>query len=92
MILVSVIKTTMHPVYEEIVNVAQIVWDSDLDWTIVRASILNNNPKSSKVRIGYLGKGEVSARLSRAHMAGFILDELKMGNILGKCLRSATEA
>jgi putative NADH-flavin reductase len=75
--LVSIIKTTMRPAYEEIVNVAQIVQDSDLDWTIVRVSILNNNPKSGKVRVGYLGKGEVGVRLSRADMAGFMLGELK---------------
>jgi putative NADH-flavin reductase len=76
-VLVSMIKTTMRPVYEEIVNVAQIVRDSDLDWTIVRVSILNNHRKSSKVRVGYLGTGEVGVRLSRADLADFILDELK---------------
>lgn len=76
-VLVSIIKSMMRPAYEEIVNVAQVVRDSDLDWTIVRVSVLNNNPKSSKVRVGYLGTGEVGVRLSRADMAGFILDELK---------------
>jgi putative NADH-flavin reductase len=75
--LVSMIKTTMRPAYEEIVNVAQIVRASDLDWTIVRVSILNNNPKSGKVRVGYLGKGAVGVRLSRADMAGFILREVR---------------
>jgi putative NADH-flavin reductase len=81
-LLVSMIKTAMRPVYEEIVNVAQIVRDSDLDWTIVRVSILNNNPKSSKVRVGYLGAGEVGVQLSRADMAGFILGELKNPNYI----------
>jgi len=75
--LVSMIKTTMRPAYEEIVNVAQIVRDSDLDWTVVRVSILNNNPKTGRVRVGYLGKGEVGVRLSRADMAAFILGEIK---------------
>jgi putative NADH-flavin reductase len=76
-ILVSIIRTTMRPVYEEIVNVAQIVQDSELEWTIFRVSILNNDLKSGKIRVGYLGKGEVGARLSRADLGGFILDELK---------------
>jgi putative NADH-flavin reductase len=76
-ILVSIIRTTMRPVYSEIVSVAQIVQDSDLDWTIVRVSILNDNPKSNKVSVGYLGTGEVGVRLSRADMAAFILNELK---------------
>jgi putative NADH-flavin reductase len=76
-LLVTIIKTAMRPVYEEIVNVARIVRDSELEWTIFRVSILNNDPKSSKVRVGYLGKGEVGVRLSRADLAGFILDGLK---------------
>jgi len=75
--LVSIIKTTMRPVYDEIISVVQIVRDCDLDWTIVRVSILNNNPAFGEVRIGYLGRGEVGTQLSRADMAGFILDELK---------------
>jgi hypothetical protein len=40
-------------------------------------SILNNNLKSGKIRVGYLGKDEVGVRLSRADMAGFILGEVK---------------
>jgi putative NADH-flavin reductase len=76
-ILVSMIKTAMRPAYEEIINIAQIVRDSELDWTIVRVSILNNNPEFGKVRIGYLGRGEVGTQLSRVDMASFILDALK---------------
>ena len=77
--MVSMIQTMMRPAYEEIVTVAQVVQDSSLDWTIVRVSILNNNPKSGKVRVGYLGRGTVRVQLSRADMAGFILDELNNG-------------
>jgi len=80
--LVSIIKTAMRPAYEEIVNVAQIVRDFGLAWTIVRVSILNNNPKSGKVRVGFLGRGEVGVQLSRADMAGFILDELNNGKYI----------
>jgi hypothetical protein len=43
----------------------------------VRVSTLDNKPKSGKVRAGYLGTGEIGIQLSRADMAGFILDELK---------------
>jgi putative NADH-flavin reductase len=76
-ILVSIIKITMRPAYEEIINVARVVRGSDLDWTIVRVSTLSNKPESGKVRVGYLGRGEVGVQLSRADMARFILDELK---------------
>jgi putative NADH-flavin reductase len=78
-VLVFLIRSLMRPAYEEIVNVARVVQDSGLDWTIVRVSILNNSPKSNEVRAGYLGKGEVGVRISRADIAGFILQELKNG-------------
>jgi len=55
--LVNFVKVTMHAAYEEIVSVAELyVCASDLDWTIVRLTMLNNNPKSGKVRAGYLGR------------------------------------
>jgi nucleoside-diphosphate-sugar epimerase len=55
--LITLVKLTMRTAYEEIINVAKIVRMSDCDWTIVRVSMLNNNPKSGKVKVGYLGKG-----------------------------------
>ena len=80
--MVSMIKTMMRPAYEEIVDVAQIVQDSGFDWTVVRVSFLNNNPKSGKVRVGYLGRGEVGVQISRADLAGFVLDELNNGKYI----------
>ena len=75
--LVNLVKLTMHAAYEEIVSVADTVRKSDLDWTIVRLTTLNNNPKSGKVRVGYLGKGEVGLRISRADLAEFILKQVQ---------------
>jgi putative NADH-flavin reductase len=83
-VLVFLIRSLMRPAYEEIVNVARAVQNSGLDWTIVRVSILNNNPKSNEVRAGYLGKGEVGVRISRADIAGFILKELKNGKYINQ--------
>lgn len=57
---------------------------SDLDWTIVRVSMLNNNPKSGKVKVGYLGKGEVGTRISRADMADFMLKQVQNTKYLRK--------
>ena len=76
-VLVTLVKLTMRPAYEEIVSVAETVRRSDRDWTIVRASLLNDNPKSGQVRVGYLGKGEVGVRLSRADMAEFMLKQVQ---------------
>jgi putative NADH-flavin reductase len=83
-ILVSIIRTAMRPAYDEIVGISQAARASELDWTIVRVSTLNNKPGSGKIRVGYLGRGEVGAQISRADMAGFILDELKNGRYIGK--------
>lgn len=75
--LVALVKLAMHAAYEEIISVAETVRMSDLDWTIVRVSMLNNNPKSGKVKVGYVGKGEVGTRISRADMANFMLKQVQ---------------
>ncbi len=74
--MVNLVKTTMHAAYEDIVNVAETVRASDLDWTIVRLAILNNKPKSGKVKAGYIGSGEVATQISRADIADFMLKQI----------------
>jgi uncharacterized protein YbjT (DUF2867 family) len=70
--MVNIVKATMHDAYEDIVSTAETVRNSDLDWTIVRLTMLNNNPKSGKVKVGYVGKGEVGTWISRADLAEFL--------------------
>ena len=60
--LVRLVKFTMRDAYEDIVSAAESVRNSDLDWTIVRVAMLNNNVKSGKVKAGYVGTGEVGSR------------------------------
>jgi putative NADH-flavin reductase len=76
-LLVGLIKTAMRPAYEEIVNVARLVRESDTEWTIVRMSMLNNNPGSGKIRAGYLGKKQVGTNISRADLAAFLLEQVQ---------------
>jgi len=76
-VLVNIVKIMMRAAYEEIISVAETVRKSDLDWTILRLTTLNNNPKSGRVRVGYLGKGEVGLRISRADLAEFMLKQVK---------------
>ncbi len=38
----------MRPAYDEIVNVAEVVRGSETDWTLVRVTMLNNNPASGE--------------------------------------------
>ena len=75
--MVNIVKTTMHAAYEDIVSVAETVRASDLDWTIVRLAILNNKPKSGKVKVGYVGTGEVGTQISRADIADFMLKQIE---------------
>ncbi|HKM59985.1 MAG TPA: SDR family oxidoreductase [Candidatus Bathyarchaeia archaeon] len=75
--MVNLVKTTMHAAYEDIVSVAETVRASDLEWTIVRLAILNNKPKSGKVKVGYVGTGEVGTQISRADIADFMLKQIE---------------
>ena len=85
--MVNLVKTTMHAAYEDIVSVAETVRASDLDWTIVRLAILNNKPKSGKVKVGYVGTGEVGTQISRADIADFMLNTYRTRNICEKHLQ-----
>jgi putative NADH-flavin reductase len=75
--MVNLVKVTMSDAYEDIVSTAETVRNSDLDWTIVRLTMLNNNPKSGKVKVGYVGKGEVGTWISRADLAEFLLRQVQ---------------
>ncbi|MCL5996176.1 MAG: SDR family oxidoreductase [Chloroflexi bacterium] len=75
--MVTLVKLTMRPAYEEIVNVAAVVRASDCDWTIVRVPLLTDDPKSGHVKVGYLGKGVIGTRLARADMADFMLRQVQ---------------
>ena len=66
----------MHGAYEDIVSAAETVRNSDLDWTIVRLTMLNNDPKSGKVKAGYVGDGKVGTWISRADIADFMLKQV----------------
>jgi uncharacterized protein YbjT (DUF2867 family) len=75
--LVNIVKVTMHDAYEDVVGTAETVRNSDLDWTIVRLTMLNNKPKSGKVRAGYVGRGDVGTWISRADVADFMLKQVQ---------------
>ncbi len=76
-VMVNLVKTTMHMAYEDIVNVAETVRASDLEWTIVRLALLTNKPKSGKVKVGYVGTGKVGTKISRADIADFMLKQIE---------------
>jgi putative NADH-flavin reductase len=54
------------------VGAAKVLAGSGLDWTLVRAPILTDGPKTGRLRIGPLAKG-MPSRVSRANVAEFML-------------------
>ncbi len=76
-LLVGIVKTTMHAAYEDIIGVAEIVRGSDLDWTIARVALLNDNVKTGVVKVGYVGSGQVGLGISRADLADFMLRQVE---------------
>jgi putative NADH-flavin reductase len=76
-VLINLVKLINRAVYEEIISVGKVVRSSNLDWTIIRLPLLNNNPKSGKVKVGYLGRKEVGLKISRADIADFMLKQVQ---------------
>ena len=82
--LVGLVKFMIQPAYEEITSIAQVVRKSDLDWTIVRVVMLNDKPKSGKVKVGYVGTGDVGIQISRADIAYFMLNQVQDSKYIRK--------
>jgi putative NADH-flavin reductase len=62
-------------IYEDMEQVVTKVRATDLDWTIVRVPMLTDDPRSGKIRVGYVGKG-LGMRIGRADLADFMLRQL----------------
>lgn len=76
-LMVGIVKTTMHAAYDDIIEAAEVIRGSDLDWTIVRVATLNNKPKAGTVKVGYVGSGQVGLDISRADFADFMLKQVE---------------
>jgi len=82
--LVGLVKLVMRPAYDDIVGTAAVIRESNLDWTILRLSLLNDNQKSGKVRAGFLGRGEVGTWISRSEAADFMLKQTRDKRFFGQ--------
>ena len=69
-------KILLPKAYKEIVEIGKVVSSSDLDWTIVRFIAPKNTPKTGNVKVTF-GDKKIKMPISRADIAGFILNELK---------------
>lgn len=79
----GLLRLVSRQVYEDALAAVRQVRESDRDWTVVRAPMLTDGPKTAAYRAGFVGK-ESSIRLSRADLADFIVKELESREYLGK--------
>ena len=70
----SLLKLLQRDLLEDSIEQARVIKGSDLEWVIVRAPILSEGEKKGVYRVGYVGK-ESGTRLSRADLAGFMLEQ-----------------
>lgn len=76
-LLVTIVKLLIRPAYEEILSIADVVRESDLDWTLVRLSLLRNRPATGRIKVGYPGAGNVGIGISREDMVAFMLRQVE---------------
>jgi len=67
-----VLRKMNAPLWYDSIEAARVVAESDLDWTLVRAPILTDKPRTGMYRAGPLAH-HVPLRVSRADVAEFML-------------------
>ena len=68
-------RTFLARAYRELLEMSQIVTESDLDWTIARFTRPTDGARTGTVRAGYLGRDHIRASITRADIATFLLDQ-----------------
>lgn len=75
------LKTFAGDVLKDAQNHAEVLRQSDLDWTMARGPLLSDGAYTGEYRVGYVGKGSGS-RLARADLADFLLKEVRQNSYL----------
>ena len=75
-LMASLARTVMGAMVDDERRSVSLTEQSDLDWTVVRAPFLNNQPPKGSYRVGHLGI-DAGSRVTRTDVAAFVLDELK---------------
>ena len=68
-------RTFLKRAYRELLEMSQIVTDSPLNWTIARFTQPKDGPRKGTVRAGFLGRDKIGASITRADIAGFLLEQ-----------------
>jgi putative NADH-flavin reductase len=57
---------------------------ADVDWTLLRAVLLTNSPKSRQLQVRFVPDKPASMRISRREVARFAVDALADGTLIGR--------
>jgi putative NADH-flavin reductase len=68
-------RTFLSRAYRELLEMSQVVTDSSLNWTIARFTRPTDGARTGTVRAGFLGRDRIGASITRADIAGFLLDQ-----------------
>jgi putative NADH-flavin reductase len=68
-------RTFLRRAYRELLDMSELVRDSSLNWTIARFTQPKDGERTGTIRAGFLGKDKVGAAITRADIAGFLLNQ-----------------
>ncbi|MDK4717557.1 SDR family oxidoreductase [Rhizobium sp. CNPSo 4039] len=73
---VMLFKIIVPNAQDDIKATAELVSNSDLDWTLVRIPNLKDGPATGQVDVGWYGKTKLGMKLSRGNLAQFLVDRV----------------
>jgi putative NADH-flavin reductase len=68
-------RTFLKRAYHELLKISEIVTASSLNWTIARFTQPKDGERTGTVRAGFLGQAKIGAAITRADIAGFLIDQ-----------------
>jgi putative NADH-flavin reductase len=68
-------RTFLKRAYRELLEMSEIVTATALNWTIARFTQPKDGERTGTVRAGFLGQDKIGAAITRADIAGFLLDQ-----------------
>lgn len=80
---VGALKLLSPAVLEDGKNHAAVIRESGVQWTIVRAPMLQDGPHTGRYRVGFVGK-DSGSKISREDVADFMLNEMQENKFIDK--------
>jgi hypothetical protein len=68
-------RTFLSRPYRELLEISEHVTDSTLSWTIARFTRPIDSARTGTIRAGFLDRDRIGASITRADIAGFLLDQ-----------------